>query len=346
MRVKVFSAPSVREALSRIKGELGPQAVILKTEQTKGKVEITAASDVDYPPLQRSGGRAGGIYDALDQIREKVDSISQTLAASLPLNQSPLFKLYLELLGRRIGEEVSLQLINNLREVLSPEADGDELKSQILSQLSLLLPSEGIRRKPKGPNVVALIGPTGVGKTTTISKLAVSFSLLEKRRVALISIDTFRPAAGEELEEIAQALGIPLQVAKTPGSMGKALRDFRDRDFVFVDTAGHSYQDSDQISELMSFLNRRPPPETHLVLSTATKPEDNLEAWRRFRSIPIQKLLFTKLDETLSPGGMVETIVKTKRPVSYLTNGQRIPEDLWAAENRPLAEIIMGERTL
>ena len=84
MRVKVFSAPSVREALSRIKGELGPEAVILKTEQAKGKVEITAASDVDYPPLQRPGGRTGGIYDALDQIREKLDSISQTLAASPP----------------------------------------------------------------------------------------------------------------------------------------------------------------------------------------------------------------------------------------------------------------------
>ncbi len=177
MRVKKFSAPSVREALSRIKGELGPETVILKTEQVKGKVEITAASDVDYPPLQRPRGKAEGMFGALYQIRQKVDSISQTLAAS------PLSKLYFELLGRRIGEEASLQLINKLRKTLPPEADGKKLKGQFLSQLSLLLPSEWIRRKPKEPTVVALIGPTGVGKTTTVSKLAVSFSLLEKIKI-------------------------------------------------------------------------------------------------------------------------------------------------------------------
>jgi len=345
MRIKKFSAPSVRGALNRIKEELGPEAVILKTEGVNGQVEITAATDVDYPPLHRPGGRVEGIYDAIDQIREKVDSIAQILAQSPLFHNSPLSRLYFELLGRKVGEEVCLRVITNLRKTLPEGADWEELKSQALFQLSLLIPSEGIRKKPKGPTVVALIGPTGVGKTTTISKLAANFSLMEKK-VGVLSIDTFRLAAGEELREFAHTLAIPLEVTKTPQSMGKALRDFRDRDFVFVDTAGHSYQDSGRILELKSFLNQHPPDETHLVLSMATKPEDNFEAWRRFRSIPIQKLLFTKLDETLSPGGMVETIVKARRPVSYLTNGQRIPEDIWEPESRSLAETIMGERTL
>ena len=345
MRIKKFSAPSVRGALNRIKEELGPEAVILKTEGVNGQVEITAATDVDYPPLHRPGGRVEGIYDAIDQIREKVDSIAQILAQSPLFHNSPLSRLYFELLGRKVGEEVCLRVITELRKALPEGADWGELKSQALFQLSLLIPSEGIRKKPKGPTVVALIGPTGVGKTTTISKLAANFSLMEKK-VGVLSIDTFRLAAGEELREFAHTLAIPLEVTKTPQSMGKALRDFRDRDFVFVDTAGHSYQDSGRILELKSFLNQHPPDETHLVLSMATKPEDNFEAWRRFRSIPIQKLLFTKLDETLSPGGMVETIVKARRPVSYLTNGQRIPEDIWEPESRSLAETIMGERTL
>ncbi len=346
MRVKVFSAPSVREALNRIKDELGSQAVILKTEQVKGKVEITAATDVDYPPLQRQRGRVEGIYDVLDELREKVDVISQTLVSSPFLPRSPLSQLWFVLLGRRIGEETSLQLIKNLKKDLFSGGDEEVLWDELISQLSLFLPSEEIGERPKGPAVVALVGPTGVGKTTTISKLAVNFSTLQRKKVALISIDNFRPAAGEELAEIAQSLGIPLELAKTPGSMGKLLRGFRDRDFVFVDTAGHSYLDTQQISELKSFLQRLPLPEIHLVLSSATKPEDNLEAWRRFHPIPIHKLLFTKLDETTSPGGIMETIFKAKRPVSYLTNGQRIPEDLWEAESRTLAEIVMGERTL
>ncbi len=124
--------------------------------------------------------------------------------------------------------------------------------------------------------------------------------------------------------------------------MGRTLRNFRDRDFVFIDTAGHSYQDGDQISELKSFLNRRPPTETHLVLSTATKPEDNLEAWRRFRSIPIQKLLFTKLDETDSYGGLMNQVLRFGLPVAYLTSGQRVPEDLEPASRERLLRLVLN----
>jgi len=345
MRVKVFSAPSMGEALHRIKDELGPQAVILKTRQVKGKVEITAATDVDYPPLQRQRGRVEGIYEALDELREKVDGISQTLLSSPLLQHSPLSQLWQELLGHRIGEEASFQLIGDLKKDLPSGMDEKRLRDRVISQLSLLLPAEGIRVRQR-PAVVALVGPTGVGKTTTISKLAANFSLLQRRKVALISTDNFRPAAGEELAEIAQTLGIPLELAKSPGRVGRLLRGFRDKDLVLVDTAGHSYLDANQLSELKAFLQRQPFPEIHLVLSSATKPEDNLEAWRRFRPLPIHKLLFTKLDETTSPGGITETILKAKRPVSYLTNGQRIPEDLWEAESRTLAEIVMGERTL
>ena len=176
--------------------------------------------------------------------------------------------------------------------------------------------------------VVALIGPTGVGKTTTIAKLAARFSLIEKKKIGLITLDTYRIAAVEQLKIYADIMGLPLQVVYKPGDLKAAVERFSNRDLVFIDTAGRSPRNDEQMAELVALFQEAEPDEVILVLSATTKSEDLLDTFKRFNIIKIDKIIFTKLDETNCYGSILNTIHRTKKRVSYVTNGQNVPTTL------------------
>ena len=196
---------------------------------------------------------------------------------------------------------------------------------------------KGVTRK-----VVAFIGPTGVGKTTTLAKIAAIQALQMKRRVALVTLDNFRIAATEQLRIYARIIGVPLEIVKRAGELRNVLKRLKDRHLVLIDTAGMSQRDEHRIGEVKASLERISPVEIHLLLNSVSKEGDLREMVEKFKVIPIDRLIFTKLDESTKYGTLINQLVRTKIPVSYLTNGQEVPDDIEVASLEKLADLVMG----
>lgn len=187
-------------------------------------------------------------------------------------------------------------------------------------------------------NVVALVGPTGVGKTTTVAKLAANLTH-RGLRVGLVTIDTYRIAAVEQLKIYANILKIPLEVVLSPGDLIGALNSYRKMDVVLIDTAGRSQRDTEQIEELGRFFDKVPELDARLTLSAASSGKQMQEAVTRFSRLPVCGLIFTKLDEAASLGEALSLQLRSGLPVSYLTTGQKVPEDI---EEASAGRIING----
>jgi flagellar biosynthesis protein FlhF len=190
---------------------------------------------------------------------------------------------------------------------------------------------------------VILVGPTGVGKTTTIAKLAAHYRQHERRSVALITLDTYRIAAVEQLRMYADLIGVTTDVALTRGDAVRCIARRHDADLILVDTAGRSPGDRAGMTEVHDLLSLNHPVEVHLVLSATTRERDLMQYTNHYRGIPFNRLLFTKLDETTGVGGAFDLMRKTGVPLSYFSVGQRVPEDLEVARPERLAELLLGE---
>ncbi|MDY0164025.1 flagellar biosynthesis protein FlhF [Desulfobotulus sp.] len=188
--------------------------------------------------------------------------------------------------------------------------------------------------------VAAFAGPTGVGKTTTIAKLAADLSLKQKRRVGLISVDSYRIGALEQLKTYAGIMGLPCLPAFNREDLQTALRQMQNRDVILIDTAGLSHLDYARMEELAELLGGRQAISTHLVLSAATGRENMQEAAENFARLSPRSYVFTKLDETRKRGGLLDQLAEYPLPVSYVTDGQRVPEDIHPATRKGLLQRI------
>jgi flagellar biosynthesis protein FlhF len=193
--------------------------------------------------------------------------------------------------------------------------------------------------------IVSLMGPTGVGKTTTIAKLAAEQVLKYGKRVGLITTDTYRIAAVDQLRTYANILNVPLEVCYSPEDVNRALEKFDDRDLILVDTAGRNYYNDLNVRELNAYLQVLQPDETYLVLSLTTKASDLMQITNNFVQVKIDKLLFTKSDETKTFGAMYNLVSRHKIPLSYVTTGQNVPEDIEVVAVEKIASLIIGEKT-
>jgi flagellar biosynthesis protein FlhF len=195
---------------------------------------------------------------------------------------------------------------------------------------------------PDGTRVVALVGPTGVGKTTTIAKLAADYRLRQRRRVGLVTVDPYRIAAVEQLRTYAEIIELPMEVAATPRDVRAAVGRLSDQELILVDTAGRNPRDEVKIQELKSLLAECRADEVHLLLSCVSGRVVLEKTAEQFASVGVTALVLTKLDEAGSLGGLLPLLRSSRVPLSYLTCGQNVPDDIEAADSRKLARMMVG----
>lgn len=235
--------------------------------------------------------------------------------------------------------ERGIRNIDGVHEISEQEFRGI-LTNFIREDLDRYSPPSQIALKSK---VVAFIGPTGVGKTTTIAKLAAEQVLSRGKKVGLITTDTYRIAAVEQLRTYANILGIPLEVCYAPEDIKRAMSAYADYDLILIDTAGRNYHNLLNVRQLNTYLEEIQPDETYLVLSLTTKASDLEEIAGNFTQVRADKFLFTKSDETKTYGAVYNLVTRYKKPLSYLATGQNVPEDIEAVSTDRLARLLTGD---
>lgn len=285
------------------------------------------------------------LRSGFDAVRQAV--LSQPKSPVAPAPEPPVV-MFKELYERLREADIHTTLIQELLESL-PDLSGWAPQARIPLAESALRELMARRIQTSGPIAltpgkqkrVALVGPTGVGKTTTIAKLAAHFALVEKQKVGLLTMDTYRIAAVEQLKTYSQIINIPVQVAYSQADVEPALQTLAACDLLLVDTAGRSQKHVMQLGELKTLVEAVDC-ETHLVLSAATKERDLLDQVNRFGAMPIDRLIFSKLDETTTYGTIYSVAAQCGIPVSYLTTGQKVPEDIEVADGEKFAAIVMN----
>lgn len=257
-----------------------------------------------------------------------------------------LFKHYLRLLESSVSRDIADSIVGSVRDELTPTELHDEsiVRTTILRHIADLIPVGETIARPKGhagPLVVALIGPTGVGKTTTIAKLAASYKLRHGKSVALITSDTYRIAAVDQLRTYAGIIGLTLKVVLTPQEMAQAVASLSNHDVILIDTAGRSQFNADRLVELQEFLTAAGPTETHLVLSTTASEQVLLKTAESFAPLRPSRVILTKLDEAVNFGVIVNVARRLNTQLSFITTGQEVPDDIEQSHPDRLARLVL-----
>lgn len=341
-----------------VKKEMGPEAVILRTRtipsngQTSGgsnkTIEVTAA--VDYESTGVTAVDSNPVLGELRQLEVEIKDIKNTLLcqdAESVLKPECLFDReirdrYTNFKTFGLRPEVIRDLMD---EGNVQKQDGKKDSSRLLQESLLhVLSKIKIERNGgyhRGGKIYSFIGPTGVGKTTTLAKLAAISAIQRGEKTVFITLDTFRIAATAQLQTYARIMDIPLEVAVTRKDLQEAVDKHGDCDRILIDTAGRSPNNSKDIHELKNLLQIHEEIHSFLVLSANTQYQSLLNAERRFGELPYKSFIFTKLDETQDVSTIVNFLISRKKPVSFFTTGQQVPEDIEFASKKRLATLLL-----
>ncbi len=254
--------------------------------------------------------------------------------------------LYNMMVDNEVDERYANQIIGGLDKSYKPGQSYDHLLANVYQRLILKFgKTTGILPAAEGPRVVLFFGPTGVGKTTTIAKLASHFSVEEKKQVAMLTSDTYRIAAAEQLRTYANILQVPFRVLYTEEELAAAIRDFYQYDYIFIDTTGHSHQNEEQkenVKQLIQCVEELAETQSFLVLSATTKYKDLIKIVDNYVPVAEYELIFTKLDETYTLGNILNLRLHTGAAIAYVTNGQNVPEDIEAFDPQATVKLLLG----
>jgi flagellar biosynthesis protein FlhF len=363
MYLKSFFAATVEGALAEGSRELGRDALIVQSRPAPpesrhlGRYEVVLAVEAGAPAGQSSPRLAPAgelpvreepLARELAELRRQMDSMRRSLSCSAlsaprwlaPSSQSAaIFTALIESeveanLAQQIAERVAAQLGATL---VDEEHVRRAAAAEIESRFSV---DASLGREGDSCRIAALVGPPGSGKTTTLIKLAVVYGLAARRPVMLISADTDRIAAADQLRAYAAILGVGFELVETPRALDQTLHVHRGKELILIDTPGLAAADMERGADLAAYLASRPEIDTHLVLSASMKSADITRAVDRFEIFRPGKLLFTRLDETDSWGGVLTEAARTGKPLSFLAAGQQIPEHLEPATKSRVLDLL------
>lgn len=256
--------------------------------------------------------------------------------------------LYNMMVDNEVDERYANQIIDGLDKSYRPGQSYDHLLANVYQRLILKFgKTTGILPASEGPRVVLFFGPTGVGKTTTIAKLASHLSVDEKKQVAMLTSDTYRIAAAEQLRTYANILQVPFRVLYTEEELASAIKDFYQYDYIFIDTTGHSHQNEEQkdnVKRLIQCVEELAETQSFLVLSATTKYKDLIKIVDNYAPVAEYELIFTKLDETYTIGNILNLRLHTGAQIAYVTNGQNVPEDIEVFDPQATVKLLLGGR--
>jgi flagellar biosynthesis protein FlhF len=372
MKVKRYIGKTTHEAIQKVKDDLGNEAIILNTRNihkkgwlkwfSKPLVEVVAAIDeyglvdtrlaakqMDLRLLnQHSSGsvsleRLESRMDAMnDLIKSLIDSNSLTSKPSnqIEVESSPFYK---QLTKSEVQDDIARMLIDRANELKrNGQTDFEncleKLMLQIIGKPQPISASTGKRK------IALFIGPTGVGKTTTLAKLAAILALKQKKQIGLITADTYRIAAADQLRIYSDILGIPLMVIYSPKEIKGALSVYSDKDVILIDTAGKSLNDKAQHKEIEELIALSGADDIYITIASNTSYMGYMNIINKYKFIPDYKLIFTKMDEATAYGIILNCCCMAGKTLSYMTTGQNVPDDIELIDPDKIVSILMGRQ--
>jgi len=384
MKIKSYYSRTVEDAIASARREMGPDAMLVNSRKAPlevrhlGEYEVVFAnladagtpgetslqlpgerSDAFPPPSAPMGDRlsveVAELKKELEGMRRAITRTAYAPAQWVGVSQD-ISDAYAALTAAEVSPDLAREIVqaagdrcNTHRSAVgrtSLRPDGLAFQRALVEETSSRFTTDAtLGRGPAHPRVVALVGPPGSGKTTSLVKLAVNYGLAARRPTLLLSMDTHRVAAADQLRSYAAILGVGFQLLETVASLAQAIEENRGKELIFIDTPGLGYGDLQDSESLTHFLATRPDIDTHLVLPASMKAADLSRMVDAFEVLRPHHLLFTKLDETGTYGPIFSEAARSRKPLSFFTAGQRIPEDLETASPDRLLELVFPNAT-
>lgn len=377
MNLVTYKAPTMAEALAQVKRDLGRDAVIIRTRNRRRSWpwgwfarrdiwEVTASAHLDAPRAAPAGryardpaadhaagktpraapSQGGTVTEEVGEIRRMVEALlSMQRASKVPDALPRLQEFRVQLVRQEVAEELADEIVAELsmgltgKQLAEDRFVWERLKSLIEGRV---IAGEQMPPASRGRARVAMfIGPTGVGKTTTIAKLAANFKIRESKKVAMITIDTYRIAAVDQLKTYAELIEVPLHVVLTPGELAQSIESLRDCDVVLIDTAGRSQNDRLRLNQLCGFLRAAEADYVNLVIAAPSSRSAVASTLDRFLPLGVNGIVMTKLDEAIALGSVLNVAAASKMPIRYVTTGQDVPDDISPADPARVAQCIV-----
>lgn len=374
MIIKRYIGNTMQDAMAQVKADLGSDAIILNTRRirkkglvswfTKPLIEVTAAADndiigfsnreINHNVVTRDTARDDYSYykfeKKVDAMEEMIKKLVTEFGRDLDKGSSKTFgenQAYFDIL---ISNEVNLKYAIEIMEKATELYTGRNLEfSQCFEQVILDYLGEDVQPievTPGQRKIVLFVGPTGVGKTTTLAKLAAGFAIEDGKKVGLITSDTYRIAAVDQLRVYAEILGIPMSVIYSPKDISGALEEHKDRDIILIDTAGRSIKDESHEKEIKEIIEYGNIHDIYLVISANSSYQGCLDILNSYEFLGEYKLIFTKIDEITTYGSIINCKLISRRPLSYITTGQNVPVDIEIANIHKIKDLLMGSKGL
>jgi len=369
MQIKRYEAIHMQEATDRIKKDLGPDAIILSMKKISDRpplIEILAARDekteshsasttIQHVEKEdRQENALGYLTKEIHELKSSVEVLRKKLSYQGDLSELKetvnvlldntftryprhLREIYMKMITNGVSRSRAANLVETIKKDYPYKDTNSYEKSTLIAEQ--LIAKSLLKNDRKEKRVKAFIGPTGVGKTTTLAKLAAHYSIEKKLKVGMITTDTYRIAAVEQLKVYAKIMKLPIQIASEKNMFQRSLASFADRDMILVDTPGRNHNDDQSLNELKNTLDSGL--ETVLLLSPTANKEYLLNTANRFKIFGYNRIIVTKVDECGLFGSLYDVLNEIGVPVSHVTTGQNVPRDIETANPERLARLIV-----